>query len=278
MSRVAALILAMIVLLSAATSRASDVGDAARVAGLCIDAAQRAERLVAMPDGMITGIMLAETGRWNKALGRSYPWPWTVTSGTDYWFAESRADAAGIIRRLQSEGRSNIDVGCMQINLRWHPDAFASIEEALDPLRNVSYGAAFLGELFAERGSWSRAVAAYHSRDPERGDAYLARVEKLQEQQHFWSKDEIKTAFAEASSTWPLILRRRDVEAATVERALAKGRVLLSTLEAPQGILTRAAPGSVIRLRRDLQGGRITLKPSFLFSGTPITQMATVER
>jgi hypothetical protein len=256
---------------------ASDADETARTAALCLSAAKRAERLTDMPEGVVTAIMLAETGRWSKERKRSYPWPWTVTSGTDAWFAGSRAEAVAVVRRLQAEGRRNIDVGCMQINLHWHPDAFGTIEEALDPVRNIAYGAAFLKELFEERGSWSRAVAAYHSRDPERGGAYLARVEKLQEQQRLWSKDEIELAFLDARRHgWTSA--PGDLEHKLVDRAMAGGGALLAVLEAPEGVVTAAAPGSVIRLRRDRSGGRVPLNPAFLLSGTPMQRNMPSER
>ena len=277
MLRLHAFLLQLSLLIFAATTDAAASDGAATSAELCLDAAKRAERLVQMPDGMITGIMLAETGRWNKQLKRSYPWPWTITSGTDAWFESSRDAAVATVRRLQREGRTNIDVGCMQINLHWHPDAFASIEDALDPVRNVSYGTAFLSELFAEQGSWSRAVAAYHSRDPERGSAYLARVERLQEQQRFWTKDELQTAFAEVRAAWPLILRRASQDG-TMDRAFQKGTVMLAAMDVSADGAHSSAPGSLIRLAGAATGGPIVLKRSFLFSSTPSAKMATAER
>ena len=256
------LLICLFALLHGAPAIAAATDDTARVADLCLSAAKRAEQLAAMPEGMVTGIMLAETGRWSKERKRSYPWPWTVTSGTDAWFAASRADAIDVVRHLQAEGRTNIDVGCMQINLHWHPDAFDTIEQALDPVRNIAYGAAFLRELFDEQGSWSRAVAAYHSRDPERGDAYLARVEKLQEQQRYWGKEELQMAFADAKRD-RMILPPRAGADMTLDRALLRGGVLLAALEAPAGVETAAAPGSVIKLRRDRAGGQIPLTIPF---------------
>jgi soluble lytic murein transglycosylase-like protein len=56
-----------------------------------------------------------------------------------------------------------IDVGCMQINHHYHARHFASVEEMLDPARNVEYGARFLKELYAREGSWTMAVARYHA-------------------------------------------------------------------------------------------------------------------
>jgi hypothetical protein len=64
----------------------------------------------------------------------------------------------------------------MQVNLRHHPDAFTTLEDAFDPASNARYAARFLTELRAERGDWSAAAAAYHSRTPEFAQPYRARV------------------------------------------------------------------------------------------------------
>ncbi|WP_159712954.1 transglycosylase SLT domain-containing protein [Geminicoccus flavidas] len=282
------LLLALLTLLlpfAAGSGPATSAEDTARTAALCLDAASRAERLVDLPEGIVTGIMLAETGRWSKALRRSYPWPWTVTSGSEAWYADSRAAAIATVRRLQAEGRRNIDVGCMQINLYWHPDAFRTIEEALDPIRNVAYGIAFLGELYAERGSWRSAVAAYHSRDPERGRTYLARVEKLQEQYRSWGEEVVVVVRADTAPAGMKLFGRlgptRPLFGANDtprQRAVARGGLLLAALAPPAGVATGAAPGSLIQLRRDLKGSRVVPARSFLFSGTTSASLPPAQR
>jgi hypothetical protein len=80
------------------------------------------------------------------------------------------------VHELRAQGRSNIDVGCMQINLGYHGHAFASVAEALEPASNVAYGAQFLRKLREETRSWAGATARYHSRHPERGQAYRETV------------------------------------------------------------------------------------------------------
>ena len=64
----------------------------------------------------------------------------------------------------------------MQINLFYHPYAFASLEQAFAPLANVLYAASFLTTLHAVSKDWMPAIAAYHSEIPARGDAYRALV------------------------------------------------------------------------------------------------------
>ncbi|MDZ7712446.1 MAG: hypothetical protein U5L06_04740 [Rhodovibrio sp.] len=66
-------------------------------------------------------------------------------------YLPSKAAAIAEVRDLQARGVSNIDVGCMQVNLHWHGDAFESLEQAFDPAYNVAYAAAFLLDLAGQR-------------------------------------------------------------------------------------------------------------------------------
>lgn len=89
--------------------------------------------------------------------------PWVLNAeGTPYFFDDAAA-ATAQLESLQAEGIASIDVGCMQINLRWHPEAFATIEQALNPTANADYAAQFLLGLYAMTGAWTDAVAYYHS-------------------------------------------------------------------------------------------------------------------
>ena len=67
----------------------------------------------------------------------------------------------------------------MQVNLGYHGHEFASLEDALEPASNVAYAARFLKRLRDETRSWARATARYHSRDPDRGQAYRDKVFRL---------------------------------------------------------------------------------------------------
>ena len=47
---------------------------------------------------------------------------------------------------------------------------------AIDPARNVQYGASYLRSLRAQTNSWGIATAHYHSRNKGRGEAYRSKV------------------------------------------------------------------------------------------------------
>jgi hypothetical protein len=64
----------------------------------------------------------------------------------------------------------------MQVNLMYHPNAFASLEEAFDPGSNANYAAHFLNALYAGSKDWPTAVGAYHSETPALGEAYRVLV------------------------------------------------------------------------------------------------------
>jgi hypothetical protein len=144
-------------------------------AGACLGLIKSAEKSQAIPDGLLKAIGFTESGR-VLADGRRVPWPWTVnTDGQGYYF-ETKKDAIAFVQGLQAHGVSVIDVGCMQVDLYYHPNAFASLDAAFDPATNVAYAAKFLNELKSETGDWGVATQYYHSRNPYLGQIYAGRV------------------------------------------------------------------------------------------------------
>ncbi|WP_165694277.1 lytic transglycosylase domain-containing protein [Teichococcus deserti] len=144
--------------------------------GLCRAAISVVEREFNIPQHLLAAIGRVESGT-RGANGRPDPYPWTINAEGKGAMFPSKAAVIAHVQNLQAGGMRSIDVGCMQINLRHHPNAFASLEEAFDPLTNVRYAAKFLTELNSSRGDWSRAAAAYHSQNPEFAEPYLARIQ-----------------------------------------------------------------------------------------------------
>jgi hypothetical protein len=145
----------------------------------CAALVERMERAEDIPPGLLQAVALAESGRMHPAHGDARPWPWTIRSGPDSFYLPSKELALSKARELRAAGRSNIDVGCMQINLGYHGTAFASLDDAFDPPSNVAYGARFLKQLRDETRSWAKATGRYHTADADRGQAYRARVWRL---------------------------------------------------------------------------------------------------
>jgi hypothetical protein len=98
--------------------------------------------------------------------------------GAGHWF-ESRAEAEAYVAREQARGARSFDVGCFQINHRWHGEAFASVSAMFDPRANADYAARFMAGLYAETRDWGRAAGFYHSRTPEFFGRYRARFERI---------------------------------------------------------------------------------------------------
>lgn len=147
------------------------------IAAICDSAAAFVARESTVPLDVLRAISLTETGR--KKNGAFQPWPWTVNmEGVGKWFDDVTAARAYVDRHF-ARGARSFDVGCFQINYKWHGQAFASIDEMFDPISNARYAARFLTELYEEFGDWSKAAGAYHSRTPKYARRYTARFDRI---------------------------------------------------------------------------------------------------
>jgi len=142
----------------------------------CRIAIDRIEREANIPAQLMTAISMVESGRPDPDTGEKIAWPWTVNNAGDGRYFDTKAQAMTHVRALVARGQRNIDVGCMQVNLMYHPEAFVDLDEAFDPLSNVAYAARYLKDLRDQTHSWSLAVANYHSATPERGQIYRKKV------------------------------------------------------------------------------------------------------
>ncbi|MDW3203970.1 MAG: transglycosylase SLT domain-containing protein [Alphaproteobacteria bacterium] len=148
-------------------------------AGPCAAAIAYAERARNIPVHLLQAISLTESGRWSDAHDAFIAWPWTVMAEGKGRYLPSMAAAIAEVKELQARGITNIDVGCMQVNLYYHGDNFASLEDAFNPIHNVAYATTFLTHLRHKRNSWTRAVKEYHSTKPERQEIYRERVMRI---------------------------------------------------------------------------------------------------
>ncbi len=139
---------------------------------ICAMAIAPIERIGAIPRQLMQAIALTESGRWDKNRPEQFAWPWTVTAGASGKFFDTRKQAIRYVRALQAKGIRNIDVGCMQVNLKYHPNAFANLEQAFDPHVNVAYAAELLQKLCVSTLSWAQAVRQYHSSRRVQGRKY----------------------------------------------------------------------------------------------------------
>lgn len=168
---------ALVALVAVVTAGYGCPGHAAdMMADGCLALAARAERLYAIPPHLLQAVALTESGHGQGRGAVLASWPWTLNVEGEGRFFATKTEAVAVLRQMLASGRQSVDVGCMQINWRSHPRAFADADQALDPAANVAYGARFLRSLYDESGDWGVAVARYHSRNQGLGAVYLSRV------------------------------------------------------------------------------------------------------
>jgi len=132
-----------------------------------------------LPGHLMGAIAKAETGRRPAGQSARRAWPWTINAAGEGRYFPTKSAAIRAVRRYRARGVESIDVGCMQVNLYYHGDAFDSLDQAFDPAHNVAYAAEFLLGLQREAGSWIRAVRRYHSRNLRDGAPYRQKVYRI---------------------------------------------------------------------------------------------------
>ncbi len=137
-----------------------------------------------LPRAVLFSVAMVESGRFNGETKKTRPWPWTINAEGQSFYFKSKSEAVKAARLLLKRGIKSFDVGCMQINMRYHPDAFADLNAAFDPITNVGYGAEFLKQLYARTNSWPDAIAAYHSQSKTHNAPYFARFIDVWTDQH----------------------------------------------------------------------------------------------
>ena len=140
------------------------------------DNAIAAAQSKAIPSTILPAISRVESGRIDQTAARVRAWPWTINVNGIGTFFETKEDAIATVKALQARGQKSIDVGCMQVNLMYHPAAFKDLDAAFDPPTNAAYAARFLLGLHAQLRDWNLATAYYHSAEQDRGEDYQRRV------------------------------------------------------------------------------------------------------
>ncbi len=196
--------LALALALGAGYARAAEPNppDSPDPSDLCERAIVDGARRGGVPPEVLHAVALTETGRHRD--GRLRAWPWAINrEGKGYWF-DTRAEALAFAEASLAQGRTSFDVGCVQINYRWHGHAFPSLDAMFDPEWTATYAAQFLRTLYEERGSWSAAAGAYHSLTPELAQGYSARFEQVLAGLDPGALTEAETLIASATPADPL--------------------------------------------------------------------------
>jgi len=145
-----------------------------------------------------------ESGR--SRDGGASSWPWVVNiSGKGYHFA-SRRDAVSALHQAFADGHKTVDVGCFQLNHRWHGHHFQSAELMLDPWANADYAARYLKTLHVEFGDWKAAAGAYHSRTPSLAEMYRNRIIRAHARLTAGVRTAKRSAQTARSNSFPLLV------------------------------------------------------------------------
>lgn len=188
---------------SAVVSSKVDVGPAEA----CKAAVDVAELGRGLPAGLLLAIARVETGRRDAKTGMLEPWPWSVNAQGQSLFFPTKALAVDWVRQAQKAGMTSIDVGCMQVNLQYHPLAFHTLEDAFDPEHNARYAVAFLSALYGEVGDWMRAAGLYHSRNDMLAAPYRQQVAINVTQPRVASEPALPTVMQTLRTAWGATLQ-----------------------------------------------------------------------
>jgi hypothetical protein len=129
-----------------------------------------------VPYRILEAVAAAESGR--DGNGYLWPWPWTVNVQGKARYFNTRAEAAAHARDAIARGIENVDLGCFQINWRYHGKYFPDADSMLSPVDNVAYAARLLADERRQSTSWSAAVTRYHTRNPHHAAKYRCLVAK----------------------------------------------------------------------------------------------------
>ena len=138
----------------------------------CNNLTEKYGKIYNLPNKLLTSIALVESGI-KKHEFKS--WPWTLNVSGKSMYFENKLETLEYLKsniRLQK----SIDVGCMQINTRYHLKNFKDLSHLVDPEENVKYAAIYLLKLYKKYKSWNEAVSRYHSSIPKRKKSYLRKV------------------------------------------------------------------------------------------------------
>lgn len=132
----------------------------------CLLAINKYEQLYKIPKGLLKAVSKVES-EYN---------PLALNDGLKQHNFKTKNEVINRVNYLLEVGKTNFDIGCMQINYYWHGKNFSSVEEILDVSENVRYAASLIYGLYKEHGTWQAAVRHYHSYEPSIHKKYSKKV------------------------------------------------------------------------------------------------------
>lgn len=111
---------------------------------------------------LLYAVALVESARVSGNVAA--PWPWALNHSGRTFYPGNPQAAIDQVRDALSAGKRAIDVGLMQVNLRWHRHRVRRPEDLVDPLTNLQVGADILAEAIGSSpGDLVLGVGRYHA-------------------------------------------------------------------------------------------------------------------
>lgn len=125
---------------------------------------------------LLYAVALTESSK--EIGGFQSPWPWALHQGGRTYYPRSSREALALIRQHRQEDHDLIDVGLMQVNLRWHGHRVKHLADLIDPKTNLDLGARILREAMdSSPNNLPLGIGRYHAwRDQKAAERYGHRV------------------------------------------------------------------------------------------------------
>lgn len=170
----------------------------------CEKIANRIESETNLPIHLLSSISRVEAGR-KLSSGEVKGWPWSINHAGKGLYFETKKGALKYLKNAVSNGSKNIDVGCMQLNYRWHKGAFSSLDDMFDPEKNIQYAAKFVKELYGRHQNWEDVIKHYHSNKKKFNVPYYQKVSKVWNKQKENKLDNNPLGFKAAENILPAV-------------------------------------------------------------------------
>jgi hypothetical protein len=112
---------------------------------------------------ILYAVALTES-RKNDDQNKVIPSPWAINNAGNAYIPGSQQEAKALLNQMLEQGKRNIDIGMMQVNLRWHGHRVAKPEQLLIPSTNLEIGASVLSDAIQSvPGNLARGIGRYYS-------------------------------------------------------------------------------------------------------------------
>ena len=98
-----------------------------------LDIASKVEKEFKIPNKLLSSISFTETGI-KRYL--SIPWPLSLNVNRKSIFFDSKRNDQLSDKAIYAN-EQNIDIGCMQLNYRYHGRMFKNLKDMIDPEENI---------------------------------------------------------------------------------------------------------------------------------------------